>query len=95
MSTYGVHVCSFTSLDALPARRHGDPHAVLRAILQAGRFSVFDAVASRKLAASLQYILDNGWVTSTNATFPWTYVTLMPEGERAAEPTATETGEYE
>jgi hypothetical protein len=75
-----VHVCTFTLLDELPSKRRGDVRAVLAALAEAKRFSVFEATSDGRLARSLEKVHDAGWIRYVPMGFPWTGVELTDLG---------------
>lgn len=79
---YSVHLCSFTSLDDLPKRLYKDPVAVLKALAQVKRFSVFEATSSMVLAKTLDRLLREGLYKDAGGTYPWIEIELTEEGHR-------------
>ncbi len=81
-------VCKFTSLDGLNAVKQGQPIEVLRAMVAAGRFSVWDATRSHRLAKTITRLYEWGILErgkDTDLGFPWTKVVLTPAGQAAIE----------
>jgi hypothetical protein len=79
---YAVRVCSFTSLDDLPKKSYGDRQAVLRAITTAGRFSVFEATSTLKLATTLEFLGQNKLYKTTGGEYPWVEVKITRAGKK-------------
>lgn len=75
MGRYAVHVCSFEACD-LPRGRKLTYAAFTRAVLAAGRFSVFEATANQRVARMFTRMgKDSRFVFDTQTTgFPWTRV---------------------
>jgi len=84
-----THICVFTTLDDLPKKDHADPVKVLRAVMNArGRFSIFDATSTKKLAESMTFIeRKSGWVRRRvgHCAYPWIEVELTDEGRQVLE----------
>ena len=71
--TDAVHVCSFTSLDAVPKKKHGDKEAVYAALRRAGRYSCFEMNGT--LWGSIEQLVSEGRITLDGTTpYPWTNV---------------------
>ena len=79
---YAVHVCSFSTLDDLPKKSYGDRQAVLRAICEVGRFSVFEATSTLKLAKTLDFLGQNKLYKTTGGEYPWVEVKITRAGKK-------------
>lgn len=93
-----MFVDSFTSLDDVPARQHGDPRAILSALKAAKRFSCWDVDGAPRLWATIKGLEGDGLITLDNyhpkkhdpldpgkprqSAYPWTLVVLTESGER-------------
>lgn len=70
--SYRVNLCSFSAVDPPPLRRgYG---AFRDAVLEAGRFSVFEATESEKRARLYSRLARDPAVRLIPQTFPWTKV---------------------
>lgn len=76
-----VHIDSFSTLDAIPAKHRRDPLRVLSVLREEGRFSVFDVDA--KTGAALNEIKRNGWAEFETLGYPWTKAHLTKAGRAA------------
>jgi hypothetical protein len=81
------HICfSGIGLEELPKKQQKDMYEVARRIAKEGRFSVFDATATRALARTMDRIGREGWFTNHPlGGFPWVGVTLTDKGREALE----------
>lgn len=69
-----IHICTFTSLDDLPKKKHGDPEAVYDALKKAGRFSCFEMNGT--LAGTIDGLVRDGLiVVDRTVPYPWIKVT--------------------
>lgn len=86
-----VHFCSFSALDDLPKKLHRDEVAVCRALVAAGRFSIFEVCDPKapRLSSAVSDLIDRGRITTTRATFPWTNVELTDAGREWLRATQT------
>lgn len=82
-ATTAFHIDSFTSLDDLPRKQHGNPLAVLAALQSAGRFSTFEASEYPRLGSTLTTVLKSNWIERTWGAYPWTFVELSDAGRAA------------
>lgn len=76
---YRVFVDSFTALDDLKKKDHGDPDKVLDALRATnGRFSTFD-IGTAKLAGTMDYLKRVGLIVYDNPQprYPWCQVKLV------------------
>ena len=78
-----VHICYFSALDDIPKKKHGDWRFVLAILAKVGRFSVFEATESRKLANTLMFLEREGMISSETFAYPWVKVTITPKGQAA------------
>lgn len=79
-----VVVCRFTSLDGLGAVKEQQPIEVLRALVAVGRYSVWDATKSHRIAKTITRLYDWGYLQRDQSLgFPWSKVVLTPKGEAA------------
>jgi len=75
-----VHVCSFSALDDLPKKLHGNDAAVLDALRRAGRFSAFEVTP--ELGRTLDRLRAIGRIVyGKGGAYPWATVTVLePKG---------------
>ena len=72
MTTYAVHVCSFQAGPDVTRRTRYE--ALRRAVLKAGRFSVFEAMESARSARMFTRLCRDPAVETFALAFPWTGV---------------------
>jgi len=84
MSTHVV-VCSFTTLESIPARKRGNDRTVLAVLKEVGRFSVFDATGDIRLSRTLDRLGRNGMIRMTSEPFPWIRAEITEAGEALLE----------
>lgn len=63
-------------LDDLNRKQQGDHVAVLRVLHLTGRFSCFEASENQTIARTMDYILHDGLIETTDNGYPWTGVKL-------------------
>ena len=68
-----VHLCSFSALD-IPRGKRNDYEAVKAALLAAGRFSVFEATETRRMARMFTRLSKDPELEFVTLHFPWTAV---------------------
>lgn len=73
-------VCSFSSLDDLPRTMHGNRRAVLRALHQVRRISIFEITSAPKLARTMDYLGKHKLYRTVGGEYPWIEVEVTPEG---------------
>lgn len=76
MSARAIH-CSFTALP--PVTRRTTYRDLKRAVLKAGRFSVFDAMDSDRSARMFTKLCRDPSVRTRKLAFPWTTVSPKPK----------------
>lgn len=81
-----VHVCSFDAVNLPRSSRRMTYADFKAAVLKAGRFSVFEATATQRIAGFYDALCKDTSVTTTPIGFPWTKV-------EAAEARAEQDGE--
>lgn len=67
-----VHICSFQACPEVNKRT--DYHEFKEAVLKAGRFSVFEASATRLSARMFDRLCRDPEIETENIGFPWTRV---------------------
>lgn len=79
-----VHVCQFSALNDIPARKRGDLRTVLSVLDKAKRFSCFEVTEHAALAGSVDALIKRGLITTDNERhgYPWTAVELTDAGRR-------------
>lgn len=81
-----VYIDCFTSLDDIKGKDEGNLQLVLRTIMKAGgRFSIFDATRTQRMASTMTAIEGSGWTLrdEQRSAYPWVYLKLTPAGENA------------
>lgn len=69
----GVHICSFSSTDHLVGRKR-TYKTIRAAVLEAGRFSVFEATMTPKDARIFTRLCKDPTLEIANVGYPWTSV---------------------
>lgn len=81
---YPPRFCVFDiALDELTPEQQRDMHVVARAIVEAKRFSAFDATATEDLGNTMDKLAGSGWLEFDNQGYPWTGVKLTAKGRVA------------
>ena len=79
-----AHVDCFDALPDMTRRQQRDPLTVARALVAAGRFSVFEASANDTIARTMTRLARSGWFDFDDSCgYPWTKVTLTAAGRAA------------
>lgn len=73
MSKGAIHICRFDSAEHLAGKKR-TYEAVKEAVLEAGRFSVFEATASMKNAKLFTRLTKDPEIETFEMPFPWTGV---------------------
>jgi hypothetical protein len=73
MGRYGIRICSFEAVD-WPRRRRLTYASCKRAVLKAGRFSVFEATETKRRADLMTRLAKDPRIVMTPVGFPWTKV---------------------
>lgn len=68
-----IHICSFSALD-IPRGKRNDYEAVKAALLAAGRFSIFEATDTAKMARLFDRLSKDPELEFVTLQFPWTAV---------------------
>jgi len=72
-----IFIDTFSSLDELPKKHHGDPEKVLNVLRKEGRFSTFEMAESPTLWRTVDGLRREGRIELDNNTpYPWTLVTV-------------------
>jgi hypothetical protein len=80
MSKYGWHICSFDSTGDLKGKNLTYEN-VKKIVLEAGRFSVFEATASTKHANIFTKLCKDPELEIVKMGYPWTGVRLKTKSE--------------
>jgi hypothetical protein len=71
MSKRAIHICRFDSAEHLTGRKR-TYEAVKAAVLEAGRFSVFEATANQRNASLFTRLCRDPELETFDMWFPWT-----------------------
>lgn len=73
-----IFIDTFSSLDGIPKKLHGDDDTVLHVLMLAKRFSTFEASESSKLAATIKRLEKAGKIKlEQNSQYPWHNVAII------------------
>jgi len=75
MAKHGFHICRFDSAEHLTGKKR-TYEAVKAAVLEAGRFSTFEASANAKNASLFTRLCRDPEIETFDMGFPWTGVRL-------------------
>lgn len=79
-----IHLCSFDS--GIPSKQKRDYPMLRAALLAVGRFSVFEATESQRVAKLYTKLSDDPSLLITNLGYPWTAVRLRTADDPQWEP---------
>lgn len=75
MSKHGIHICRFDSAEHLTGKKR-TYETVKAAVLEAGKFSTFEASANQKNASLFTRLCRDPEIETFDMGYPWTGVRL-------------------